>query len=122
MEQHGVKGLVVVTGMGAGDSMGHGGFWYDRIFNPRLLKTIYADRDRQEELIRQSGADWTIVQPGFLTNGPLTGRYRAITAMTGVTAGKISRADLAHFLLQEVATNRFCPADAVIDVLICPKT
>jgi putative NADH-flavin reductase len=106
MEQHGVRGLVVVTGNGAGDSMGHGSFWFDRIFNPLLLKTIYADRDRQEELIWQSGADWTIVWPGFLANGPLTGRYRAITAMTGVTAGKISRADVAHFLLQELATNR----------------
>ena len=34
MEPHGVKGLVVVTGMGAGDSMGHGGFLYDRILTP----------------------------------------------------------------------------------------
>jgi len=40
MEQHGVKGLVVVTGMGAGDSRWHDGFLYDRIFNPLLLKTI----------------------------------------------------------------------------------
>ena len=69
-----MKGLVVVTGMGAGESMGHGSFWFDRIFNPLPLKTIYAGKDRQEALIRQSGADLTIVRPGFLTNGPLTGK------------------------------------------------
>lgn len=43
-----MKRLVIVTGSGARDSKGHVGFWYDRIFNPRRLKTIYADKDRQE--------------------------------------------------------------------------
>ncbi|MBE0584913.1 MAG: NAD(P)H-binding protein, partial [Desulfofustis sp.] len=42
--------LVAVTGIGAGDSKGHGGFLYDRIFKPLLLKTIYQDKDREEEI------------------------------------------------------------------------
>lgn len=54
-------------GIGAGDSKGHGGFFYDRIFYPLLLKAVYSDKDRQESLIRASNADWTIVRPGFLT-------------------------------------------------------
>lgn len=107
MAEHGVRRLVSVTGIGAGDSKGHGGFLYDRIFNPLLLKTIYADKDRQEALIRVSETDWTIVRPGFLTNGPLTGKYRVITDLRGVTANKISRADVAHFILEELATNRY---------------
>jgi putative NADH-flavin reductase len=107
MGADGVPRLLAVTGIGTGDSRGHGGFLYDRIFNPLLLKTIYADKDRQEELIRGSGVIWTIVRPGFLTNGPLTGRYRVITDLTGVTAGKISRADVAHFMLQEMTANRY---------------
>jgi putative NADH-flavin reductase len=107
MAQCGVKRLLAVTGIGAGDSKGHGGFLYDRIFHPLLLHTMYADKDRQEELIRQSGTTWTIVRPGFLTNGPLTGTYRVMTDLTGVTAGNISRADVAHFLLQELAAGRY---------------
>jgi putative NADH-flavin reductase len=107
MRRHGVRRLICITGIGAGDSRGHGGFLYDRIFNPLLLKTIYADKDRQEALIRASDTEWTIVRPGFLTNGPLTKKYRVITDLTGVTAGKISRADVAHFLLEELATNRY---------------
>ena len=43
---------VAVTGVGAGDSRGHGGFFYDKIFQPLLLGTIYADKDREEELIK----------------------------------------------------------------------
>jgi len=107
MAEHGVRRLVCITGIGAGDSKGHGGFLYDRIFNPLLLKTIYEDKDRQEALIRASETDWTIVRPGFLTNGPLTGRYRVLTDLRGVTAGKISRADVAHFLLAELSANRY---------------
>jgi len=106
MKRSGVRRLVCITGIGAGDSRGHGGFLFDRVFFPLLLKAVYADKDRQEALIRASDTDWTIVRPGFLTNGPLTGNYRALTDLTGVTAGRVSRADVAHFVLDELATNR----------------
>jgi hypothetical protein len=43
-----------------------------------------------------------IVRPGFLANGGRTGGYRAITDLTGVTAGKISRADVADFILNRM--------------------
>ena len=102
MKKSGVRRLVCVTGIGAGDSRGHGGFLFDRLFFPLLLRAIYADKDRQESLIRASGVDWVIVRPGFLTNGPLTGRYRVATDLSGVTAGRISRADVAHFILQQL--------------------
>ncbi len=96
--------FIAVTGIGAGDSRGHGGFFYDRILQPLLLGTIYADKDREEELIKASSADWLIVRPGFLTNGPRTGIYRAITDLSGVTAGRISRADVADFILNQLET------------------
>jgi putative NADH-flavin reductase len=99
MAEHGVRRLVCVTGIGAGDSRGHGGFLYDRIFQALLIRTVYEDKDRQEALIRASDRDWVIAWPGFLTNGPRTGKYRALTRLEGVTAGKISRADVADFLL-----------------------
>ena len=107
MEGSGVKRLVCVTGIGAGDSKGHGGFLYDSIILPFLLRTIYADKDRQESLIKASGVDWTIVRPGFLTNGPLTENYRILTNMAGVTAGRISRADVAHFMLKELESKQY---------------
>lgn len=107
MTKQGVRRLICITGIGAGDSKGHGGFLYDRIFKPLLLKTIYEDKDRQEALIKASQLDWTIVRPGFLTNGPLTGKYRVIKDLTGLTAGKISRADVAHFILAELRDNHY---------------
>ena len=107
MKKTGVRRLICVTGIGAGDSKGHGGFLYDCVFYPFVLSPIYADKDRQESLIRASDVDWTIVRPGFLTNGPLTENYRVLTNLTGVTAGWISRADIAHFILKELASNQY---------------
>ncbi len=107
MHKTGVNFLICVTGIGAGDSKNHGGFLYDKLFNPLVLKTVYEDKDRQETLLKESDVDWIIVRPGFLTNGPKRGRYRAITDLTGVKAGKISRADVAHFILAQLASPTF---------------
>lgn len=107
MTHHGSKFLICVTGIGAGDSKNHGGFFYDRILNPLLLKTIYEDKNRQEALVRQSNLEWVIVRPGFLTNGSLTGTYRVLVDLEGVTAGKISRADVAHFILNEITEKAY---------------
>ncbi len=102
MENAGVKRLVCITGIGAGDSKGHGGFLYDKIIQPLLLTEIYKDKTRQEALIRECGLDWTIVRPGTLTNGPSTGQYKELTDLTGITVGKIARADVAGFILKHL--------------------
>ena len=79
MKAAGVKRLITVTGLGAGDSRGHGGLLYDAVIFPLFLKRVYDDKDVQEWIIRSSGLDWTIVRPGPLTNNPATGRYRVLT-------------------------------------------
>ncbi len=93
--------LLVVTGVGAGESAGHGGFLYDNIFKPLLLSKIYKDKNRQENLVKESKLDWTIVRPGFLSDGPLTTVYRCLQNLENVKAGKISRLDCADFIEKE---------------------
>jgi len=107
MERYSVPRLICVTGIGAGDSKGHGGFLYDKIVFPIFLKTIYEDKNLQESIVRDSRLQWEIVRPGFLTNGPETGRYRVITDLSGVTCGSISRTDAAHFILGELLTMKY---------------
>jgi putative NADH-flavin reductase len=102
MKAAGVKRLIAVTGLGAGDSRGHGGFLYDAVAFPLLLKRAYDDKDVQERIIRSSGLDWTIVRPGLLTNRPATGQYRVLTAPKDWRFGTISRADVADFLVRQV--------------------
>ncbi|WP_428376948.1 NAD(P)-dependent oxidoreductase [Lichenicoccus sp.] len=107
MTQSGVRRLVCITGMGAGDSRGHGGFLYDRLFQPLLLRTIYQDKDRQEDAIRASGLDWVILRPTVLTDTPATGRVRAVTDLAGMHGGKISRADVARFAVRQVSSDEW---------------
>src|SRR5262245_40143476 len=54
MKAAGVKRLITVTGLGAGDSRGHGGLLYDAILLPLLLKRVYDDKDVQEWIVRSS--------------------------------------------------------------------
>jgi uncharacterized protein YbjT (DUF2867 family) len=100
MKVAGVKRLITVTGLGAGDSRGHGGLVYDAILLPLLLKRVYDDKDVQEWIVRSSGLEWTIVRPGMLTNGPATDQYRVLTASKDWRFGVISRADVANFLVR----------------------
>jgi hypothetical protein len=57
--------------------------------------------------VRNSNLEWVIVRPGFLTNGPLTGTYRVLVDLEGVVARKISRADVAHFILSEIKDKAY---------------
>jgi putative NADH-flavin reductase len=102
MKIAGVKRLIAVTGLGAGDSRGHGGIIYDSVVFPLLLKRVYDDKDVQEWIIGSSELDWTIVRPGLLTNRPATGRYRILTAADDWTFGLISRADVADFIVRQI--------------------
>ena len=63
MQAAGVRRLVAITGIGAGETRGHGGLIYDWIIFPLFTRHRYADKDRQEALIEASGLDWVIVRP-----------------------------------------------------------
>ncbi len=104
-----VKRLVCITGIGAGESKGHGPWWYDWLVQPLVLRGVYADKTRQEAVVRESGLAWTLVRPGALTNGPAKGSaaVRVVTDLSGVHAGFISRADVAAFCLRELTDREY---------------
>jgi putative NADH-flavin reductase len=107
MRRHSVHRLICVTGIGAGDSKGHGGFVYDRIVLPLFMKTVYDDKDRQEAQIRESALDWTIVRPAALTNGPSTGLYQTLTSTPEGRTRRVSRADVADFIVASLAAPEY---------------
>jgi putative NADH-flavin reductase len=75
-------------------------------FFPKV-KAMFADKIRQEQFVQQSNLDWVIVRPAQLTNGPKTGRYKAgIPHIIGPKA-KISRADVADFILKQLGDKTY---------------
>ncbi|MCJ2130684.1 NAD(P)-dependent oxidoreductase [Methylobacterium sp. E-045] len=107
MKAERVSRLVAISGIGAGDSRGHGGFLFDRLIFPLLLRHVYADKDRQEALVRNSGLDWTLVRPAILNDKPGRGTLRATDDLSGFNGGVISREDVARFVIGEVADPKW---------------
>ena len=114
MKKQGVRRLVCVTGIGAGDSKGHGGFLYDRFLLPFVVRNQYEDKDRQEEIIRRSGLEWVIVRPARLTNGPATGEYHVFLSGDSYRATTVSREDVADFMLAQLGGDRHVHRTPVI--------
>jgi len=93
--------VVVITGFGAGESARYLSFFM-RLVIRLLLKDQYANKTQMEEIISQSELKWEMVRPGRLTNGPLTKSYQVLPKLyPGIKIKKISRADVAHFLLSQ---------------------
>lgn len=105
MEQQNIRRLVCITGLGAGDSRGHGGFFFDWLLLPLMLRKVYEDKDRQENAIRASRLDWTIVRPTVLNDKPARGDVKALTDLSGVHGGSIARADVAEFVVQQLTED-----------------
>jgi len=97
-----VSRLVCITGIGAGDSAGHGGFVFDNLIFPMLLRKVYADKNRQEAIVRESGLDWVLVRPTILNDKPGRDTIRALTDLSGFHGGTISRQDVAKFVLDQL--------------------
>ncbi|CAO3423818.1 NAD(P)-dependent oxidoreductase [Azospirillum endophyticum] len=102
MKAERVTRLVAITGIGAGDSAGHGGLLFDRVIFPLLLRKVYADKNRQEAIVRDSGLDWVLVRPTVLNDKPGRGAIRALTDLSGFHGGTIARADVAKFVLDQL--------------------
>ena len=114
MTRSGVRRLVCISALGVGDSHGHGGFVFDQLFQPLLLSQAYKDKDRQEAAIRASSLDWVIVRPGMLTDDPAQGSVRAVIDLAGINGGKIARADVARFVVDQLTTDTWLRRTPVI--------
>jgi putative NADH-flavin reductase len=104
MKQHGVKRLVVLSALGAGES--------SALLNPLLqflllklfLKAPYSDHGRQEALVKESGLEWVIARPSRLTDGPANGRYEKTAELKKVPS-LITRADVGAFMAEACVTD-----------------
>jgi putative NADH-flavin reductase len=106
MQRHGVRRLICESSLGIGDTRWRLGFLYNVFLIPLFLRNVFADKEIQERIIRESGLDWGIVRPAALTNGQYTGHYRVgFDIGHWFFSSKISRADVADFMLKQVVSN-----------------
>jgi len=103
MEKTGARRLICVSAAGAfiesDPDMGR----LVKLILPRVFATQFADTREMEAEIAPSGLDWTMVRASRLVNTPETGRYRVRPDYPPQGGGKISRADVAHFMAAVLA-------------------
>jgi putative NADH-flavin reductase len=93
--------IIFVTGFGAGESKNYVS-WLVRMFLKYMLKDVYDDKTKMEEIITHSDLNWTVVRPGRLLDKPLTEKYRTENKLfKGINIGGINRADVADFLIKQ---------------------
>jgi putative NADH-flavin reductase len=70
------------------------------LFGLLFFGNVMRDAAAMEEVFRASQLDWTIVRPPRLTDGPRTGKYRVREEHLPRLGFKISRADVADFMIK----------------------
>lgn len=102
MTTEGVRRLVFCSAYGVGATRRDLPL-FPKLLITVLLRDVYADKQNGDDTLMRSDLDWTIAYPVTLTNGPHTGRYRVGEHLTLRGVPKIARADLADFLLSQLA-------------------
>lgn len=104
MKSSGVKRLICVTGFGAGDSS-QSISAFQRLPFDAVFGRAYADKTLQEQLIKSSDLDWTIVRPGVLTGNLCAGKYQALDKPKDWRNGIIARSDVADFCINQIQNS-----------------
>jgi putative NADH-flavin reductase len=112
MKKNGVRKLVWLDAAGVGSSrefVQRSSFFFGRILMPLFLNHMYADAALADAIIEKSSFNWVIVRPMAFTNGAKTGKVSVITDMSRTVRLRlrIARADVAAFLVEQVAKNEY---------------
>jgi putative NADH-flavin reductase len=79
-----------------------------------LLNRTYADKAAAEKLVRASRLAWTLVYPVTFTNGPHTGTYRSGEQIELKGLARVSRADVADFLVRQLSETQYIGKTVVV--------
>jgi len=108
MEKQGIARLICQTTLGMGDSYENLNFFWKYIMFGLVLRMVFNDHRLQEDIVRSSHLDWTIVRPSSFTDAPESGSYKQGFAPEERSLSlTISRADTAAFMLQQLTHSQY---------------
>jgi putative NADH-flavin reductase len=107
MDAAGVDRLVAVSAEGVRVARGILPLGYRAVLLLPGLDDVYDDIGLMEDAVIASDLVWTLVRPAVLTDGPATGTYRTALGDTVPGGLRVSRADVAAFLLNIMENDRY---------------
>jgi len=102
MQRHGVRRVVAMSTFGAGETRARLGWLVRHVVFGVVLRSEVADKEAMEDMLESSGLDWTVVRVGLLHDGPSRGTWRAADDASIQGMGRIARADVADFMLDQL--------------------
>ncbi len=105
MQQVGVRRFIGVSAIGVGESRNQGGFFVKHLLVPIFLRGSTKDKAAMEQRVQQSGLDYVLVRPAILSDDPAAGSVRVVPGKE--LAKKISRADVAQFLVDQLQSDKY---------------
>ena len=115
MRANGITKLITITaGLIDMSDPSTDNFFLNRIIRPNYNK-IYYDQTRWETILDDTiDIDWICVRPTYLTNKAFTGKYRIQDRHSPKGGRKISRADLADFIVKQIDSDEYIHKKPVI--------
>lgn len=108
MNKYGCNRLICQTTLGMGESWNNLNFFWKHVMFGMLLKKAFKDHQIQEKHIFESRLNYTIVRPSAFTDGEITDQYKINFSITERNLKlKISRADVARFMLNQLTSEQF---------------
>ncbi len=112
MQETGVRRIIALGSAGAlDDSLKKQPAWrrwiVQNIVYNTLLKWAVASQVSQWKTLSASGLDWTMVMPPMLANSPARGVYRIDGEALPRNGSRISRTDVADFMMQQIANPQW---------------
>ena len=107
-----VPRLVVRTMLGGGDSLDYAPFLYEHILLPTFLRGGAADKTAMEMAVREAGLDFVIVRPALLSDHEQKSPLKIVDG--DEKAHTTGRADLARFLVQQLADDSYLGRAVVV--------
>lgn len=106
MQANGVRRLLATSMLGVGESKENAPI-YERLLVATFLRGADKDKSAMESEVEASGLDWTILRPAILTDNDATGKVRVVKEGTDEKAHKITRADVAAFMVEQLSSNAY---------------
>ena len=103
LQKRGVKRVVNLSAWGSGDSAKHTRLVF-RVIQKTVLRKVWPDKERGEQILLGAGLDHVNVRPGRLLDAPARGGVKA-----GLEPGKmkaeLTREDLADFMVAQLVSD-----------------
>ena len=107
MNKKGIKRLVCLSAQGAGDSWDYMPDDFKKMVSEdKILTASFKDHSIQEDIVKHTDLDWTIVRPTEIIHGEEGGTF-VVNRPTEKSKFQISNSDVAQFIVTELTENKF---------------